>query len=880
MSRTPLFPCNGFGHGPVVPPPGLDAAREKRKAQLMKCGQCRQNFSAICALHKHLSGDSYHYDKEMMTAYPLDENSCPAYHDSQHSVTGTYLTESGVKQINMLKRKTSKTVKKEHGTTRPDKIISIQVYPDDNEDDDNIEADPANVDMEYFGPSRAQPEVIGKPVAPVETVIGSHVTTVHPVSVGSQAVTDTETTNADLEAISGADFQEITEKEFTDNIKKEIQNDSEVENDDQTQDEPMEQQVHIENDGQEYIAEGTDMTEPIPIGEPVSNVESMLNVTENPDSDEAVTALQNTGNGLYSQDQPNQSGIQPDVTEPSPFVMNKQMVIDLHSLETNADGSLKIVVGEKDAGIFRTPQGEEILKALKAQGKGLSVKNTQIVYNYSVPISLDGSAKGELAETNIHVPAISDSPIKSVKREIIEMGPDDLNDQKKRRKYMRQDDIGEELEMAENIDGLEAVVFTHQEEQITTNDAMSILEEVKLGMHDDKISKIQPLKANGGDLFVIDLETLPNRKDIRHDKYIWYNVGTRRYPKKKELMKKTVFKIRLPDQTFSDGFMKSIYEWIDETERYCIIHYTGYEGIFKPFPHGNCKTGKNFVRTCRSVIEGLKEMATQQDMSPTDVYKQVKGIASPGMRNLRAPRNLDQIKNHFFYEKKKKIAELRKAAKGNKNKKVPSENLSSPAHEADDIVLSPTNAISVSVLSPSVQGVSDSLTSLGSQAVSLLPPLMQVSNGQARVIQVSDSQSGRSQYTCTKISDSQSEIIQVSDDQGQVIQVSDDQGQVVQVSEDQGQVVQVSDDQGQVFQVSDDQGQVFQVSDDQGQVIQVSNNQGQIIQVTDEQGQIIQVSQGQQVIQLPNGQSQVIQVSDGQLEGSEQPYRYAVTISQ
>ena len=845
MSRTPFFPGTGCGHGPVVPPLGLDAAREKRKAQMMKCGQCRQNFSAICSLHQHLNGDSYHFDKEMMTAYPLEENSCPAHLQNQHSVVGTYETESGVKQITMVKKTHSKTIKKEPGTAKSNRIISIQVYPNDDEDgvDNDSDADAAHVDFEYFGPNYARPKVTTNAVSPRAQNLDKNV---NPLSIESQPITVTQVTSTDLDDIAGANFEEITEKQLAQDIKQEIQYESELENDlhepmHQHEYEPMEQNVHIENDGQEYIANDTGITEsvpiPVPISEPIHNVEAVLNVPENPVSEESNADLRNTDSDMFSQDQENEDESQTqekevepqtDASQPSPYVMNKQMVIDLHSLETNDDGSLKIVVGEKHAGIFKTPQGTEILKALKAQGKGLSVKNTQIVYNYSVPISLDGSSDNDLAETNIHIPAISDSPLRSHKHVKREMGSDAFSDQyKKKGKYMRQDDIGEELDMAENIDGVEAVVFMRQEEQITTNEAMSILEEVKLGMYEDKISKIQPLKANGGDLFVVDLEALPSRKDIRHDKYVWHNVGTRKYPKKKERMKKTVFKIRLPDQAFSDGFMKSIYEWIDETERYCIIHYTGYEKIFKPFPHGNCKTGKNFVRTCSSVIAGLKEMASHDDMSPTDVYKQVKGITTPGLRNLRAPRNLDQIKNHFFYQKKR-LDKARRAGKAGKNNKTSAETLPPTGLEAGDLVLATSDV----VLSPSSQGVSRSLTSIESQAVSLLPSLIQMPSGQTQVVQVSNSHSDQPQYTT--ISNSQPQIIQVTDNFGQVIQVSE---------------------QGQIFQAPDDH--------DQGQVIQLANDQGQIIQLADEDGQVIQMSGGQHVIQLPDGQAQVIQVSDG-----------------
>lgn len=708
MLKRALYPHNGYGHGPVTPPPGLKEAREKLKSQPLKCGNCRQKFSAICALHKHLNGDSYHYDKEMMTAYPLDENSCPSFNDEKVSMTGTYMTEHGPRIVSMTKhkKKNSKYIKKEptHVPTKPDKIINIQIYPEED-DNDNIEADPANVDLEYFG----------SPTSPV--VVAEPETSQH-FDMGSQISADNDEPATGIEAVNACDVGDFDDDVLSENIKQEIK----IEN--QILTESNEQHVHIENDGQEYVP----IKEALPVVEPIPNIEAVLNVPENPESHEEMLGLQETGDALYTHDQQSTAELQPNQAEPTSFVMNKQMIIDLHSMETNEDGSLKIVVGEKDAAIFKTPQGEEILKALKTQGKGLSVKNTQIVYNYSVPISLEGDTNDELAETSIHVPAIADTSLTPVKRGL---DFDEMSEQKKKRKYMRQDDIGEE--MAESVDGLEAVVFMRKEDKITTAEAMAILGEVNLGMHEDKVSKIQPLKAKGGDLFVVDLEALPNRRDIRHDKYIWYNVGTRRYPKNKELMKKSVFKIRLPDQTFSDGFMKSIFEWIDEKERYCIIHYTGFEGLFKPFPHGNCKSGKNFVRTCRSVIEELKEMASQEDVSPTDVYKQVKGVTPPGLRNLRAPRNLDQIKNHFFYEKKRKLAALRKAAQKNKDGAIGKPVSEDHQPQGDEIDLSSASGIAVNVLPQTIQAVSDSHLSQGTQnAVSLLAPVIHVPDNQTQ----------------------------------------------------------------------------------------------------------------------------------------------------
>lgn len=586
MSKQVLLPHNHsgpIGHGPIVPPPGLEAAREKLKAEPLRCGSCKQNFSAICALHLHLKGDSYHYDKETLTAFPLDENSCPLVHDheSVEKAADAYFTQSGARIKNLSKHKSkSKKIKTEPVSTKPDKIINIQVYPQDDDDHVDEEADPINVDIEYSNPP---------------TPVVDHGQDSLPVVGDGGEEAPVVTDNMENQVIAEEEnFAEV--EDFPGEVKNEI-----------------------------------------PPEEPIENVPLAETVQE---------TVHQADDSICVPDQQNMSGLPAEGIETqTPLVVNKQMIIDLHSMETNEDGSLKIVVGEQDAAIFKTPQGEEILKALKAQGKGLSAKNTQIIYNYSVPVSVEGGdvlAGNEMGLT------------RSVKRELDPDGDGSAKKQRFIKKSKRQDDDGEEL--AEGIDGVDAVVFMRNAEKITTAEAMNILNECNLGMHEDKISKIQPLRAKGGDLYVVDLEALPNRKDIRHDKYMWYNCGYKRYPKNNELIKKIVFKIRLPDQTFSDGFMKSIFEWIDEKQRYCIIHYTGYESLFKPFPHGNCKTGKNFVRTCPSVIEELKEMANQQsDLSPQDVHKQIKVLAPSGLRNLRTPRNLDQIKNHFFYEKKRKM---------------------------------------------------------------------------------------------------------------------------------------------------------------------------------------------------------------------------------
>ncbi|MEW8483611.1 MAG: hypothetical protein AB2705_00420, partial [Candidatus Thiodiazotropha sp.] len=353
-----------------------------------------------------------------------------------------------------------------------------------------------------------------------------------------------------------------------------------------------------------------------------------------------------------------------ETTDP-PQLFNMQMSFNLHSLETNDDGSLKIVVPEEDAGIFKTPQGEAILKALKAQGKGINAQNTQIIYNYTVPSdtihsgSVPSSTAGNIGNNMAE---------KTRKRQIstaaqsTNMGSDRPAKIRKRkcRKKNESDSDEEESEMAGIYGDLQPVVFMNRSEKISTYEAMSILDECNLGLHDDKISKIQPVNAKGGELYVIDLEALPSRRDSRHDRYLWYHFGCKKYPKRNPRVMKAMYNIKLPNKSYSDGFQKMVYEPLNPSERYGIVHYVGYETIFQPLAHGNRKHGnKTYRRTCPSVLEEIKKLSKHKELTPTMIQERITSVAPDhSLRNIRAPRNLKQIKNFYYHGESRKVKSL------------------------------------------------------------------------------------------------------------------------------------------------------------------------------------------------------------------------------
>lgn len=580
--------------GLVRLPYGLEVARKKRKETYFHCGSCKRKFNAICSLHSHLKGDSYHYDHVTMTAYPLNPKSCskkPVVADGHETDSDfedeenipTYYTQSGA-----IIGKMTRYRRKHHGYKTISKLsdfneevshkvdIKIEVNPEYTA----MEADPANVTFEYTDSKPDDTDSAAKTIVFEKDIFGSLPTDMlTPDKTGKikeeiASVSESGTQTKDSPAIEEEDYKTVRD------ISAEMGTEMAVSPDEES----MEQSA-VENEVEEWTNEGE-----------------------------------------------------------TPGQVNMQMTINLHSLETNPDGSLKIVVGEEDAAIFKTPQGEEILKALKEQAaKGVVAKNTQVVYNYTVPA--DSLRSGQQA-------------VSRLKEESSDIDDDGSKIKKKKKKYKpktEDDEIDPDCEMGQGTEGLQAVVFKMKEDRISTDEAMHILNECEMGMHEDKISKIQPINAKGGELYVIDLEALPDRRDCRHDKYLWLHCGKKSYPKQKPKISKAMYKVKLPNQSYSDGFQKNVFEPIDPSKRYALVHYTGYESLFQPLPHGNRKYGfKAHQRTCPSVLEELRALSDKTDMSPTMIHKQIQSFApEPGLRNLRTPRDLRQIRNFVVKAKRK-----------------------------------------------------------------------------------------------------------------------------------------------------------------------------------------------------------------------------------
>lgn len=617
MARQPFVPMNShhLGHGPFTIPSGLDAARQKRKENQYRCGSCSKAFNAICSLHSHLQGDSYHYDQFTMTAYPISDKSCstvPAHNkqesdDETHNKPkkrriGKYYTESGAVIKSMLRYKTKRhkyakySGEKDYPIGEKENAQDIVFYGKEEA------ADPSNVRFEY-------PNII-------------------------------EGEEDDLVAKTVVFENDIFGKLPTDMLL---------------------------NMDREKKDKGSTIDD-----EPNSNTEVDLNLAQLSQSEQETVRVvkdfsEETGenNSQLNQELKDDyliANVEP--TDP-PHLVNMQMTINLHSLETNEDGSLKIVVPEEDAGIFKTPQGEAILKALKAQGKGISAQNTQIIYNYTVPSDTvhsglvpsgtagnignniaEQTCKRQISTTAQSTNMSSDRPSKIRKRKYSQKNDSDSDE--------------EESEMADIYGDLQPVVFMNRSEKISTYEAMSILDECNLGLHDDKISKIQPINAKGGELYVIDLEALPSRRDSRHDKYLWYHFGCKKYPKRNPRVMKAMYNIKLPNKSYSDGFQKMVYEPLNPSERYGIVHYVGYETLFQPLAHGNRKHGnKKYRRTCPSVLEEIKKLSKRKELTPTMIQEKITSVApdhSP--RNIRAPRNLKQIKNFFYHVGRRKVKSL------------------------------------------------------------------------------------------------------------------------------------------------------------------------------------------------------------------------------
>ena len=646
-----------------------------------KCGECSERFSAVCVLHHHLKGESYRYEADCMTAFPVNRSTCSAEckleePDKQDSAEKYY------KVYKMHKRKRSsehsgllniiKIIDNAEQEMQTEDLAKADPVTVADENDISGETEPAHCVeqadralktrvnicdiLEYANYSR-QPETAGnsdesneeqmykqchslerktdegsqefvkdastvESEDPEQSVISSTIV-VEPIT------DDVETVSSDIPAQTV--YYELDTLKVEDNL-----------------------QVQIDSGAVKY-ASPTEKHKEIGLCDKglYENVDIHASIIENISgtADDDV----DLGQAVAAFDKINvpQSG-------------NKQVIVTVYGIETNEDGTMQVIVGEKDASVFNTPAGDEIVKALKAQAKNIPSSGCiQVVFSNS-DCDADLSQNSNIQTRNFEGSSVSlggcdvsdeadQVPTKRHKRnekDVSSLPNFEIQFLRPNLKYAEIKELGDKS--TGELKPIAAIVFKNSQEKLSTADALNILTECNLGMHSDKISKIQPEKAKGGEVYVVDLDALPHKKDCRYDRYLWVNCVTRKFPRKNPILNKHVFKIRLPNNQFSDAFQRHIYQFIEEA-RYCIIHYIGYESVFQPLAHGNSKTGAVFNRTCPSVLRELKELSKGEGVTPNKIYRHIETLEVPdNIKGFRTPRNLSQIKNTFSYARRTK----------------------------------------------------------------------------------------------------------------------------------------------------------------------------------------------------------------------------------
>lgn len=437
---------------PVQSPHGTRSASQRSgadgdkdapaKPKPFRCGDCEEDFSAICLLHTHLRGGSYHYDEETMTAFPLNETSCSS----------------------VLRKMKMKSEKK-------------------------------------------KPKVTITPMF--------------------------------------AKRPETKRKIFKIKKIKKLKN-----------------RTGADDDPEDFeINPDTGAIQPV-----------------DPDSQDTLKEIEIRGeDGLKSK---------------------KQLVINLYGMDKNEDGSLRLVVGEKDSAVFKTPAGDAILKALKNKGEVFK-GHMKVIYNYpETTPNPEDDGDDDLDEEDVDEADISGELEESDRKHFTRSAGKTPkaakggSSAKKRRVDDSSDSItieplspesGESPEKAvvdssskedTQYKSGKPVVFKRLEERIGTPEAIEILNEVLSGHHLDKMAREAIPKPKGGEVYLIDLDGLPKTKERKVDLFKWNNCGSKRYPKGKAVVMKTFYKVRLPNGYFSDVFVKHFYQAI-ENPRYCLLHYIG-----------------------------------------------------------------------------------------------------------------------------------------------------------------------------------------------------------------------------------------------------------------------------------------------------------------
>lgn len=693
------------GHGTLLTSSIIDASEEAVKPY--KCGECHEKFSAICILHSHIKEGSYRYDAETKTAFPVNGCFSTSLKGEEHTESDP--TESSEKYYRVY------SLHKKRKSADSSQVLSIiKIVDDPSLKTDGLElhsdVDSRFVDEKamtnreekstHFYSGIKQPNENDSQFIKEKALSSEHaeqpehysesdtmeINTEH---IGKQANTQTHPSEIIISALgetSGRDNSQQREDsgepvcavksqvlvvETVPEIKMEDYGSCNIKL-------PALYNALVSTDLHSHIQMGSSevcvneaLKEPLDSSKIDPDVHSKIKeINEN--ADIQTTVIDNISEATNEDKDLEQTVAAFDKLGES-HLHNRQVVVTLYGMETDEDGSVQIVVGENDAAIFNSPVGDEILKALKGQAKDIPPNgSTQVVFNYS---------ESQLGDTNQEPHMLTYNSLEGHTHGMCIDGSVDsasFRPPKRQRKIDNDDSmpkfkihlpvdnaatgsVSKEASGNKKGDGepnagrLKPVVFKIVNEKLSMADALNILTECNLGMHSDLISKTQPVLAKGGELYVVDLEALPHRKDCRYDKYLWVNCVARKFPRKDPVLHKHVFKIRLPNSQFSDAFQRHIYQFIEEA-KYCIIHYIGHESVFQPLAHGNSKCGAVFNRTCPSVLTELKELSKEEGVTANKLYKQIESLQVPDdVKGFRTPRNLSQIKNTFRYARKTKV---------------------------------------------------------------------------------------------------------------------------------------------------------------------------------------------------------------------------------
>lgn len=182
---------------------------------------------------------------------------------------------------------------------------------------------------------------------------------------------------------------------------------------------------------------------------------------------------------------------------------------------------------------------------------------------------------------------------------------------------------------------------------------------------ESQLISLPPVLPRGGELYVYcPLDTNPDHEhDFRFDQYRWISKGSNFHGKRKYLpvVLKRYYYLKDPNGKIKDslhGFRKHVYCLRESktAKKLYVLHYLGDESLHRTVCHGNSKhSNKPFVGTMKSTIAEIKESVLQRD--PMKTYKhmlsQYSFQGSNKHMSVNRPRNLKQVQNFSYQEKKK-----------------------------------------------------------------------------------------------------------------------------------------------------------------------------------------------------------------------------------